>query len=87
MTDFTKIVRLGTLPRNHPADDGARMSVFCQIEFKDGRLSITGVEGPRPNGNAIGGCGQIVGRIAEAPAGLWNWAPGWTPLLLSLIHI
>lgn len=25
---------------------------FCKIDFKDGRLSITGVVGPRKNGNA-----------------------------------
>lgn len=33
---------------------------FVTINFNDGRLSITGVEGPRGSGNVSGGCGQIV---------------------------
>ena len=33
--------------------------VFCKIIYDDGRLSITGVEGPLRNGDAKGGCGQI----------------------------
>ena len=33
--------------------------VFCHIKIKDGKLSITGVEGPIRNGNYRGSCGQI----------------------------
>lgn len=36
-----------------------RCSVFCKIEYKDGKLSISGVEGPMSNGDAHGSCGQI----------------------------
>jgi len=36
------------------------MKVYVTIQYtSDGRLSITGVEGPRANGNCAGGCGQI----------------------------
>lgn len=33
--------------------------VFITIKFKNGQLSLTGVEGPLPSGNAKGSCGQI----------------------------
>lgn len=64
-SDFTKTVRVGKGP------DG---DVFCSIKFADGRLSITGVEGPKANGNASGSCGQIV----DALAAVKECAPGWT---------
>lgn len=49
--DFTKIIRVGRGDCGH---------VFVSIKFKDGKLSITGVEGPKANGDAKGSCGQIV---------------------------
>lgn len=39
--------------------DNRREKIFIEIEYKDGRLSISGIVGPRRNGNARGGCGQI----------------------------
>jgi hypothetical protein len=39
------------------------------------RLSITGVEGPRSNGDARGSCGQCV----EALDHITTLSPGWTP--------
>lgn len=36
-----------------------KAQVYCVIEYKDGRLSISGVEGPYRNGNCAGSCGQI----------------------------
>ena len=36
-----------------------RGDVYCKVEFKDDKLSISGVIAPLPNGNALGGCGQI----------------------------
>lgn len=47
-------------------------SVFCEIEITDGKLSITGVEGPMKNGDARGSCGQI------SQPKLTEYAPGWT---------
>lgn len=61
-----KIVRIGKY-------DNTQRSLFCEINFKDGKLSITGVEGPMRNGDCHGACGQIV--MHE-----WNiteYAPGW----------
>ena len=50
MKNWTKLVT-PTKEYNRP--------VFVTIQYKDGRLSITGVEGPDSNGNAHGGAGQI----------------------------
>ena len=59
-----KIILIGT---------GQYGSVFCRIKFDGTRLSITGVEGPKRNGNCRGSCGQII--MHE-----WNihaYAKGW----------
>ena len=66
---FTKVVRIGTA-RTY---GGRAYSVYCKIKYSDGRLSITGVEGPTNGGNCLGGCGQI--NLLEA--GIVNFAPGW----------
>ena len=78
MSDFTKIIRLGTVE----AWRGRRVSVFCKITLQDGRLSITGVEGPTPNGGAVS-CGQIDMHLRDKPASEWNLAPGWNAALLA----
>ncbi len=54
MENFTKII--------HPCDcpiGEKKYPVFCKIKFENGNLSISGVIGPKSNGNAWGGCGQI----------------------------
>lgn len=51
MKDFMKTLRIGTSKNTG--------NIFIHVEFKDGKLSISGVEGPRANGNCQGGCGQI----------------------------
>lgn len=51
MPNFNKVIRVGKGPCGN---------VFVKVKFNDGRLSITGVEGPKANGDARGGCGQIV---------------------------
>lgn len=70
---FTKIVRVG-ITLVHDGRHERLAAVFCKIQFDAaGRLSITGVEGPLPNGDALGSCGQIV--MSD-----WNivaYAPGW----------
>lgn len=70
-----KIMRIGTLPTYN----GGRMSVFVCAQFVDGRLSMTGVEGPTRGGNAVGSCGQISMHLNE-PDGLDGFepAPGWS---------
>jgi hypothetical protein len=57
MKDFSKIVHYGSMQ-----DVG---NCFAKIEFRDGRLSICGVEGPLRNGNARGSCGQIIMGFKE----------------------
>lgn len=75
MEDFSRVIRPGTIADHN----GRPMNIFCKIEFKGGRLSITGVEGPLSNGDARGGCGQIDMHLSE-PGGLDTFQPadGWT---------
>lgn len=69
---FKKIVRPGTVDVGYPV---RAVDVFCKIEYsEDGRLSISGVEGPRANGDAWGGCGQIVMSLKAEDI---TPAPGW----------
>lgn len=69
---INKIVRIGCMK-----DTG---DTFCKITFDvNGRLSITGVEGPLSSGNARGGCGQI--DLHEW--GVKTYAPGWNAALVS----
>lgn len=76
-TPFKKVVRLGTVPNY---GQPSRVSVYCKIEYtKDGKLSISGVIGPKSNGDAYGSCGQIDMSLRE-PKGLDGYepAPGWS---------
>lgn len=59
-----KVLRLG-----HHADVG---DTFVRVKFHNGKLSITGVEGPKKNGDCKGGCGQIGGHLT-----IDEYAPGW----------
>ena len=63
--------------------DGYFYSLYIEIWFEDigenkQRLSITGVEGPTYGGNAIGGCGQIIGPHMYDDDYIVEWAPGWS---------
>lgn len=64
-----KVVRIGTAKTY----GGRSYSIYCKIEYKDGKLSITGVEGPTSGGNALGSCGQIVMHEWDVA----TYAPGW----------
>jgi hypothetical protein len=67
--DFSKICRIGTvnIGRATPAN------LFVNIKFSAGKLSITGVEGPLRNGDALGSCGQI----DMHPWDVQTYAAGW----------
>ena len=67
---MNKTIRLG---------EGPYGSIFCHIQFNAGKLSITGVEGPTRNGDARGGCGQIIMHEWE----FTSYAPGWNPELVA----
>lgn len=69
LVSFGAVVRIGqTLQGSNRAFD-----VFCKIEFENGKLSITGVEGPLASGNCRGGCGQIIMHEWK----ITKYAPGW----------
>lgn len=80
---FRKTLRLGTLDLRQGA---RRSSVYVKISYGPvlhhpgvNRLSFTGVEGPRANGDADGSCGQIdmeAQRIVDGiePAEGWDAA-------------
>jgi hypothetical protein len=70
---FTKVINPGW---QKPSWSKTSYRVFCKIEYKDGRLSITGVEGPNKFGNCQGGCGQI------NPVEVERLAYGWSRDLL-----
>lgn len=54
---FTKVMRPGMIP---PYEGAHPVSIFCKVTYtEDGRLSFGGVIGPKANGNAAGGAGQI----------------------------
>ena len=46
---------------------------FCKMEFSKGKISISGVIGPRRNGYCRGSCGQCVDEIREGTP-----TEGWT---------
>lgn len=72
MENFIKTIRPGKI--DHP--NGVNlMNVYCSIEYKDGRLSISGVEGPLSNGNCLGSCGQI--EMSLKPEDFKEFARGW----------
>lgn len=66
MNAFEKIIRVGK-----KADTG---NTFVKIEWDGKRLSLTGVEGPKSNGDCRGSCGQIVDGLN----GFAELAPGFT---------
>lgn len=56
--------------------------LFVTIKFIQGRLSITGVEGPRSNGNAKGSSGQCTSALKE----LVGYCDGWNQELADQLH-
>jgi hypothetical protein len=57
-----------------------RCSLFVTVKWDGSRLSITGVEGPNRNGNAVGGCGQVGISRNIVPA------KGWTPSMVRALR-
>lgn len=61
-TPFKKVVRLGTQKEYNRDGILVNADIFCKIEYtggEKGKLSISGVIGPKSNGDALGSCGQI----------------------------
>lgn len=79
-----KIINIGKID---VYGNGRKSNIFCHIQTKSTdkglTLSITGVVGPRSNGNAAGSCGQIIMDYKEyhhnghASIADITPAPGW----------
>jgi len=53
--------------------NGKKYNAFAKIIFEDGKLSISGVIGPKSNGNCYGGTGQCVDEISKGtPTKEWT---------------
>ena len=83
MQNFTKVIRPGTISLS---ERHSNVSVFCKIKFMEGKLSISGVEGPWSSGNCAGSCGQIDMHLtAQSFVGFANgWNAGKTSKLLGI---
>lgn len=60
-----------------------RGEVYVTVQFDGERLSITGVEGPRSNGDALGGCGQINMSLREEDRSEWTYNAGWDAAMMD----
>ena len=80
--NFNKVVSPGFLP--HP-EGGLKphIRVFVQIIHRDGRLSLTGVQGPLRGGAAVGSAGQIY-PIEIPNAG--GYSEGWDRVKLATLN-
>jgi hypothetical protein len=58
---MNKIMRVGTIDVNR----GKVANIYIKAQYKGGKLSISGVVGPLPSGNALGGAGQIEMEFAH----------------------
>ncbi len=77
---FKKILHVGETGAGYPV---RKCDVFVKVEFTDdGRLSMTGVVGPRANGDSWGSCGQIHDELLKL-----EWRPdGWTAGMVSRLY-
>lgn len=71
----TKIINPCTCDIN-----GKFINAFAKIKWDGIKLSITSVIGPRPNGAAIGNCGQCINDVRQ---GRPNETDGWTTEMLN----
>jgi hypothetical protein len=59
--------------------------LFAYVDLKDGELSISGVEGPKSNGDCRGGCAQC---LEDWPGMVIEFALGWDSIkLMELVKI
>lgn len=71
MIIMDKVVRIG---KSKGPYDRCKSDVFCKIRYNNfKKLSISGVIGPKSNGNASGSSGQI----NMDPLNIVEYAPGW----------
>ena len=75
-----RIINPGTAMGYTRKGSPIRARMFCEINYTDGKLSITGVVGPTRGGDAYGSCGQIVDTE------ILDFAPGWDAELLARFY-
>ena len=69
----------------HMVGTGEDGRVFVEVQYRqDGRLSITGVVGPKSNGDARGGCGQIRDSVRDVPHLAGDWTPDMITRLVAV---
>lgn len=68
---FTRYTVIATTPITISRARTVKALVVLTASWDGTRLSITGVEGPRPNGDCYGSCGQLVGWVGTV-AEDWN---------------
>lgn len=69
MENFTDVYKIGT----KKTWGGRSYSVFVTIKYINGKLSLTGVEGPLHSGSCLGGCGQIYENLEECITPAKDW--------------
>lgn len=73
MESFIKVYRIGAIPIPGRT---SLANVYIKAEYSaDGRLSLTGVEGPKSNGDCLGNAGQIEMHFNIHEC---QFAPGWS---------
>lgn len=77
--NFTKLLRPGLVDVGY-GDTPKLRSVFVTVAYTDGRLSLSGVEGPTANGDALGSSGQC------SDLAVVDYAPGWTAEMVDRLR-
>ena len=73
MKDFKKVVNPAICRGWTRSGKEIEANAFCEINYKDGKLSIHGVVGPTRGGNCQGGAGQCVDEIRKGkPTDDWS---------------
>ncbi len=75
-----KVIRIGTVKEYINRGREVKADVFCKIKFKEGKLSISGVIGPKSDGDCVGSCGQI--NMSLKPEDVIP-AKGWTNEMIT----
>lgn len=63
MENFKRLFIAGKLPTYE--GDVSKPNLWIEINYTDGKLSITGVHGPMGNGDCRGSCGQCIDTLRE----------------------
>jgi hypothetical protein len=63
--------------------NGRYYNVFIKIKFTNGKLSISGVEGPMSNGDCLGSCGQIDMTLSNDNRLDWKFNNEWNDEMMT----